>query len=144
MDIQEIFGIQMRSLPYTTKFVSNNDAEAMLYVAASVTPMGSAGEVGINVKVDGQQIATLSVFSNEVGSSRPLVAQLARFKGGIGEHTVTLEKMNDRTTCGAFDYACGTVFYRGFVEPFIWRFKGPVPQYAKFKSQMLGQAVIFF
>ena len=52
--------------------------------------------------------------------------------------------MNDRTRVGARDYACGTVFYRGFVEPFIWRFKGSLPQSTTFTSKASGIPGIVF
>ncbi|HEY4639844.1 MAG TPA: hypothetical protein VII75_00745 [Thermoanaerobaculia bacterium] len=145
MDIQEIFSLEFGKLPYTEKWTSNNDAEALLYVAASVHCDNSSGVVGLNVKVDGQLVATPSVFCNEIGISRPLVSEVVRIPAGRGEHSVTLEAMNDRTHVRARDYACGTVFYCGFVEPFVWRFKGPLPQSTTFKSKVNGiPGVLFF
>ena len=35
MDIQEIFSLEFGKLPYTAKWTSNNDAEALLYIAGS-------------------------------------------------------------------------------------------------------------
>ena len=145
MDIQEIFGIEFGKLPYTVKYTSNSDSQALLYVAASVRTHQGARLLGLNVKLDGKLVATPTVWTNEPGVSRPLVAELARIPPARGERTLTLEAMNDATIVDRLDYACGTVLYCGFIEPFVWRFKGPLPQTATFKSQASGiPGVLYF
>ena len=145
MDIQEIFSVQLYKLPYTTKFKLISNAQAFLYVAASVTSRDSSGLIGVNVKIDGTVLASSVVFANEPAISRPTVAMLVKIPNPtVGEHELTLEATTQITTTGKFDYACGTIFYQGAaVEPFIWRFAGPVPQKTKFKSPMSGKAVLY-
>ena len=145
MDIQEIFSVHLQKLPYTTKFEMLSNAQAFLYVAASVTARNSAGLIGVNVKIDGTVLASSVVYANEPGSSRPTVAMLIKIPNPtLGEHELTLEATTQITTTGSLDYACGTIFYQGLsADPFIWRFSGKVPQTTKFKSPMFGKAVLY-
>lgn len=145
MDIQEIFSVQLQHLPYKTKFKMISNAQAFLYVAASVTARGAAGLIGVNVKIDGTVLAASVVYANEPASSRPTVAMLVKIPNPtVGEHELMLEATTQITTTGPLDYACGTIFYQGMsVDPFIWRFSGKVPQYTKFKSPMSGKAVLY-
>ena len=81
MDIQEIFSLEFGvsgKLPSTHKWTSNNDAEALLYIAGSARANNSAGWFGFNVKVDGKQVANPSAFSNDIGNSRPLELEALR------------------------------------------------------------------
>jgi len=143
MDIQEIFSVHLQKLPYTTKFKLISNAKVLLYVAASVSARNAAGLIGVNVKIDGTVLAASVVYANEPGSSRPTVAMLVNIPNPtVGEHTLTLEATTQITMTGSLEYACGTIFYQG-VEPFLWRFSGPLPKKTKFKSPMSGKAVLY-
>jgi len=143
MDIQEIFALEFGRLPYSTTFKTNVTGDALLYVAASVTS-NNIGMCGINVKVDGNLICSPQVYINAPNVSRPLVADIGKMSAELGEHTLTLEAATAITKVNSRDYACGTMFYRNPAsEPFVWRFKGPVPKYTKFKSVMSGTGVLY-
>jgi len=143
MDIQEIFSQQLTSLPFSTKFTMRSSAGAVLYIAASLTPQSKAGPIGLIVKIDGKQVANPKAFSNEIGSARPLVADLQPIATDFEEHTLTLESANSEGIAGAWDFAAATIFYLGMVDPFIWRFSGALPQSKTFQSRISGDGVLF-
>jgi hypothetical protein len=143
MDIQEIFSTQLTSLPFSAKFTMRSSAGAVLYVAASLTAQQKAGPLGLIVKIDGKQVANPKAFSNEIGSARPLVADLQAIASDFEEHTITLESADSGGIAGAWDFAAATIFYVGMVDPFIWRFSGALPQTKTFQSRISGDGLLF-
>jgi hypothetical protein len=144
MDIQEIFSTQLKSLPFETKFRMRSNAGAVLYVAASVTSRDRAGFVGVNVLLDGKQVASPTIYTNEPGVARPLVQELAVMPTDFDEHTLTLEPLTPWSIAGQFDFACASVFYLGVsVDPVMWRFRGALPQSKTFRSPMVGTALLY-
>lgn len=143
MDIQEIFSVELKSFPYKTTFKTNSNASALLYVAGSCRANQKAGLIGMDVKIDGNIVCTMSVWSNDLGVSRPVVARLVNIPTGFTEHTLELTATTPNTGLGSHDFACGTIIYGGGVEPFLWHFTGPVPKYTTFKSVMFGEAILY-
>ena len=121
-------------------FETDIDGPALLLVSGTAYAT-EAGMIGFSVAIDGTDLATATVFANEINSHKTLVTAAAQIKITPGQHTYAITPLSN-TICDQNDVATISLWAVAAVPPFIWTFAGPIPQYTTFNSDVSGTALV--
>lgn len=127
-----------------TPFTTQMDGPALLIVSGSASPApGGSGAIGVSLYIDGVEAGSAWVYASKGETHKTLVPVVLPIKIKPGDHTLSIVNVAGAVTDNN-DLFSVSLLEIGMVQPFLWSFKGPVPQYTTFQSEVQGTAMVFF
>ena len=98
-------------LPITATFQARGDMPMYLEVNGSVWSQSVNVVIGIDVKLDGQDIGKARIWSNGNATHRSVVPAYIPIKLTQGQHTLTLSTATAQTVSDLNDYYTAVIHY---------------------------------
>lgn len=110
MPIQVIIN-QAGPLPITVPFDAPGDEPMYLEVSGSVWTQDAAVMTGIAIAIDGQNVGTAQIFSNQSTTHRAVVPAYILIQLDANPHSITLSNASGGTTSDFNDFYTAVIHY---------------------------------